>query len=152
MYRYDVRKAVPHDIPNIATLLHEYDLFEYSLDSTIHIASRRTHITSLHKKMRTKSFAAFVAVADNQIIGIVHGEVITSEGTRLGIIQNTYVLPEHQSHGVGKLLVNQLLTWLRKHPIDRIQSFVYAANRDAFEFWKKQGFTVRGHQISLPIK
>ena len=122
------------------------------LDSSVHVESWQKHKRFLRAKINQKNFAAFVAETNHELVGFIHGEILFSEGARIGIIQNVYVKEPYRSRKVGKALVRALLSWFKQKRVERIQSFVRARNKKAFAFWKKLGFQVRGYQIESSWK
>ena len=62
------------------------------------------------------------------------------EWQRSGYVTQLYVLPEHRGQGVGKLLVDSMLSWMTARGITRVQLNVLLGEGGAAEYWRKYGF------------
>jgi GNAT superfamily N-acetyltransferase len=47
----------------------------------------------------------------------------------------------YRKKGIGKMLINNFIKWVKENKINRIKVSVYDKNTNAIEFYKKTGFT-----------
>ncbi len=55
-------------------------------------------------------------------------------------IENMGVIPEYRSNGIGKLLIDECVTWAKENGYQKIFVNTYIANEKAISFYKKNGF------------
>lgn len=86
-----------------------------------------------------------VAVYVDTVVGIVNVQAERKRRIRhradLGII----IDPEFRGQGVGKILMNAVIDWARKHPtIEKVSLSVFEANIVARKLYEGLGFKVQG--------
>lgn len=97
------------------------------------------NITKTENTIRKKGeWRLFVAEKD----GIVVGWCAPCKSKKEYILGGTYVLPEFQSQGIGKLLVEKAFEYLGR--ARKITCKVVAFNIQGIRFWKKRGFKIVG--------
>jgi ribosomal protein S18 acetylase RimI-like enzyme len=62
------------------------------------------------------------------------------EWQRSGYVTQLYVLPEHRDQGIGKLLVDSMLSWMTARGITRVQLNVLVGEGGAEGYWRRFGF------------
>ncbi|WP_440055407.1 GNAT family N-acetyltransferase [Pseudoalteromonas sp. T1lg65] len=70
----------------------------------------------------------------NPISGLIHKH-------RAGELYRGYVAPDYQHQGLGSILLNARLRWLRQQGTQRVYTWIYAKNQQAQQFYKKHGAT-----------
>jgi ribosomal protein S18 acetylase RimI-like enzyme len=73
------------------------------------------------------------------IIRIDHAPPILEE-TERAEITDLGVRPGFRRCGIGKLLLEQALAWVRMSGIERVEVQVASANAEGQQFWRSQGF------------
>ena len=73
------------------------------------------------------------------IIRIDHAPPILEE-TERAEITDLGVRPGFRRRGIGKLLLEQALAWVRMSGIERVEVQVASANAEGQQFWRSQGF------------
>ena len=77
------------------------------------------------------------------------GAVLCGHDGRRGYIHHLAVSKSHRRQGLGRALVEQCLSALRRAGIDKCHIFVFAANRDTSAFWKKVGWIERVELVMM---
>lgn len=80
----------------------------------------------------------FIAEEDNYAIGYAS---VSKQHEAIFKLNKLYVLPNYQKFGVGKLLLNEVITFVKKNDGKEIQLQVNRQN-NAAQFYKKNGFTI----------
>ncbi len=93
---------------------------------------------------------SLVAVDDGRVVGAV----LCGHDGRRGYVHHLAVAASHRRRGIGRALVERLLSTLRQQGIDKCHLFVFKDNRAAITFWHKVGYARRvelvmmSHQIA----
>lgn len=97
---------------------------------------------------------SLVAEFDNKIIGFIMGEVLLGEfgiPAATATIDTIGVDPEYQGSGVGKALMEEYLSNLRKAGVETVYTFVNWNDWGLLKFFESAGFKP-GRMINLEIK
>lgn len=89
----------------------------------------------------------FVAKVGDKIVGFVAGDAnwfSKRERKRVGAIHEIVVLPEYQGQGIGKALMEKVLSYFKEKGLDTAELWVGDENRKAYEFYKRFGFHENG--------
>jgi RimJ/RimL family protein N-acetyltransferase len=55
---------------------------------------------------------------------------------------------DHRNKGIGKLLINEILSWATQHPvIEKVSLATFSTNSRAIELYKKLGFVEEGRKV-----
>lgn len=81
---------------------------------------------------------SFVAVNSGKIIGTIK----CGQDGRRGYISRVVVLPEYQSRGVAKALIERTVGGLTEQGIGKCNLYVLDSNPDAISFWEHNGWKV----------
>jgi RimJ/RimL family protein N-acetyltransferase len=97
---------------------------------------------------RTARFAAtiagsLVAVADDQVIGMIHVEVSRHGFGEIGMLVDR----EWRGRGVGSALIQAAIDWARGHGLHKLSLEVFAHNTAAIALYRKCGFVEEGHRV-----
>ena len=79
----------------------------------------------------------FLAVADDQIVGVI----LCGHDGRRACIYHMAVRENYRGRGIGKVLVEAVLTALRQEEITKASLFAFATNENGNRFWQSMGFT-----------
>lgn len=90
----------------------------------------------IDRKLTDKNGAFFVLLFGNQLIG----SVMASYDGHRGSIYYLSVDPDHQSSGLGKLLMDHCETFLQELGCPKINLFVRRGNEQVLQFYEKLGY------------
>jgi RimJ/RimL family protein N-acetyltransferase len=115
------------------------------------VAQERTGIATeppVDVDERTAQFAAsiassIVAVADDQIIGMIHVEVSRHGFGEFGMLVDR----EWRGYGVGSALLQAAIDWARDQALHKLCLEVFAHNTAAIALYRKCGFVEEGHRV-----
>jgi ribosomal protein S18 acetylase RimI-like enzyme len=82
---------------------------------------------------------SFVAVADGRIVGAVLG----GHDGRRGYLHHLAVTPAWRHRGIGRALVEAVLTELKAAGMLKCNLFLYVHNKAGRDFWLKHGWAAR---------
>ncbi len=85
----------------------------------------------------------FVAEIEEKIVGAV---IVGNDGRR-GYIYHAAVDKQYQNQGIGKCLVENAMSALKKIGINKVALVVFGKNETGNAFWEKMGFTFRDDLI-----
>jgi RimJ/RimL family protein N-acetyltransferase len=114
------------------------------------VAAERTGIASeppVDIEERTATFAAgaagsFVAVADDQIIGLVHVQPSRHGFGDLAMLVDR----DWRGRGAGSALVRAAIDWARDQGLHKLSLEVFAHNEAAIALYRKCGFVEEGRR------
>jgi GNAT superfamily N-acetyltransferase len=134
-----IRPAQPDDIPRMCDLLG--DLFCVEADFEISVAKQATGLSMLVGDPSGRSFVG-VAVANNCIAGMatVQTLVSTSEGGRVGFVEDLIVDERFRCRNVGTLLIERIIAWSREQGLARLQLLADRENLPALNFYTSRGW------------
>ena len=103
-----------------------------------------------HKPERIREFAraqgdnvrGFVAEADGKVVGYI--AVSFEPGSRLGSINMVSVDPDYQRRGIGSMLMEAALEFLKSRGARKVCTVVSHVNRPAIMYYMKHGFIPEG--------
>ncbi len=115
------------------------------------VAEERTGIASeppVDVEERTALFAAtsaesIVAVADGQIVGMIHTNVSRHGFGELGMLVDR----DWRGRGVGSALLQATIDWARDLGLHKLCLEVFAHNTAAIALYRKCGFVEEGHRV-----
>jgi putative acetyltransferase len=81
--------------------------------------------------------------------GILIGAVLAGHDGRRGYLHHLVVRADRRGLGIGRMLAEHSLAALRTVGIDKCHLFVFRANTDGMEFWRKVGWKERGELILM---
>ena len=86
----------------------------------------------------------FVAIVDNKIIGYLCGALVKAEDYRIlpivAELENTFVLDEFRSKGIGKKLYDEFIKWCKTKGVGKIRVEASAQNELAIKFYRNKNF------------
>ena len=87
--------------------------------------------------------ASFVAVADGQVVGMLHVERSRHGFGDLGML----VVRDWRGQGVGTALVEAAIGWARGHGLHKLCLEVFGHNAPAIALYRKCGFAEEGRRV-----
>ncbi len=142
MPEFQVRLAIPQDIPAMASLLSQ--LFAIETDFHIDAASQERGLGLLLDKCQSHSpghaaACCLVAETEQQVIGMCSVQVVisTAMGCTAGQLEDLIVDRPYRSSGVGSALLRAAESWCQAAGITRIQLLADAENHYAHDFYQR---------------
>ena len=90
-----------------------------------------------------KNHYVIVAILDNNIVGYLAGS-IEEKGSyvevQYGEINNMIIDDKYRGYGIGKSLINNFKEYCKSNNIENIKVVASYKNRNAIEFYRKNGF------------
>jgi RimJ/RimL family protein N-acetyltransferase len=86
--------------------------------------------------------ASVVAVADGQVVGMIHVEVSRHGFGELGML----VGRDWRGRGVGSALLREAIGWARGQGLHKLSLEVFAHNTSAIALYRKCGFAEEGRR------
>ncbi|QED46282.1 GNAT family N-acetyltransferase [Cytobacillus dafuensis] len=106
------------------------------------------HQDWIRKIIENEREAILVAEMDSKVVGLI---VFSSQNLkRLSHTGSITMMigKEHRNLGIGKLLLNELLTWAQQNPlIEKVSLGVFSTNQRAIALYKNMGFVEEGRKI-----
>lgn len=138
MVQFEVRPAQTGDAPAMAELFAA-------------VAGERTGIATeppVDISERAALFAgstsgSLVAVADSQLIGLLHVEVSHYGFGEMGMLVDR----GWRGRGVGSALVGAAIDWAHEHGLHKLCLEVFASNASAVALYRKCGFVEEGRRV-----
>ena len=81
----------------------------------------------------------FIAKIDNKVVGVI----LCGHDGRRGHIYHTAVDENHRNHGIGTILVKNVIKALDKLGIIKVTLVAFRTNNIGNSFWEKAGFSER---------
>ena len=138
-----VRKAITSDLPSILEIVNHailnttaiYDYDPRSLEEQ----------TLIFENKNTKNFPTFVAEHNNEILGFgTYDSFRTKVGYRFTVEHSVYVKEGFGGKGIGKLLLERLITTARAENYHIMIGVIDASNENSIRFHEKFGFESMG--------
>jgi len=79
--------------------------------------------------------------------GVIVGAVLGGHDGRRGYLHHLAVAPAHRGRGLGRSLVDETLTRLHRHGIQKCSIFLYANNAAGRAFWLREGWSARADLV-----
>ena len=96
-----------------------------------------------------------VALNGDQVIGHIIAQKMERppvfERIRYCVITDIVVVKEFQGKGLGQKLLNGIIDWARKNDLNRIELEVVPINKQAYSFYKQNGFRDYLHKLFLEV-
>jgi len=147
-----IRKATIHDIEEITKL--RLELLESVGD--VHENNRKevqqANVKYFEHKLKSEQFIAWVAVVENEVIGISglvfferppHGENISGLEA---YIMNMYTKPAFRGNGIAQALLNECISYCQSIGVGRIWLHT---SKEGYPLYKKMGFVEKDSEMEL---
>lgn len=142
----EIRRATTFDIPQIVPLWEELAAFHAALDSAFAVSPEGgdAYAEYLHALMRNREAFVVVALDRREAVGYAVGRISTLPRTflvrRRGYIHDVYVREGYRLRGIGRQLIEEILSWFQEQGITLVELTVATSNVGAKAFWEKLGF------------
>lgn len=143
---YYVRPAQRRDVEAIVDLWAEMMHLHGGLDDRFRFAADAPRAMDQHVRrcLRSRQARVFVADAGGALVGYVLAELhvrlpIYPVG-RYGFVSDLIVHEPYRRRGIGKLLAERAIAWLRSEGVTSAELYAAEANPDAVAFWRAMGF------------
>jgi L-amino acid N-acyltransferase YncA len=119
-------------------ILHSTALYDYK----IRTFEQQQNI--LEEKIN-KNFPVIVAELDGQVVGFgMYSEFRFREAYKFTVEHSVYVNKDFHGKGIGKLVLQELITLARKQKLHTMIAVIDAENQSSVEFHEKFGFKTVG--------
>lgn len=140
-----IRTAVREDLEAVTRLVVRLKRLNAEFDPMLEIAPDIEEVTRkyLEEALSTPNSVLLVAIEDSKVVGILKGDVVDRifyKPKYVGVIKEFYILPEYRRKGIGKRLMVEGISQLRKKGAEAIMASFPALNEIAINFYKKMGF------------
>lgn len=120
------------------SILHSTALYDYKIRSY----AQQQNI--LEEKIR-KNFPVIVAELEGNVVGFgMYSEFRFREAYKFTVEHSVYVNENFQSIGIGKRLLQELITIARKQELHTMIAVIDSENQSSVEFHEKFGFSTVG--------
>jgi ribosomal protein S18 acetylase RimI-like enzyme len=139
-----IRPAVTADIEAVGRLwtnLVDYHVaLDHRLPSAVPNGGRR-YARRLYDKLDDPFARLLVADAGGQVVGFVLGMIVdlvpdVFEQEPSGFLADIYVDAAYRRHGIGRRLVEALMTWFQERGVTYYELHVAALNAEGLAFWR----------------
>ena len=151
-----IRKAFDNELKTIQNL--NYQLFEHDLvyDPLLKMDWPYTEGSEYFKKrISGEEGVCFVAEVDGRIVGYLAGDLIKPYSYRTirqqTELENTLVIEEYRSNGIGKLLIDEFVKWSKERGAERIKVSASSGNSLAIQFYKGAGFADYATELEFEV-
>lgn len=117
------------------------ELFSIEADFSPDTVKQERGLTRLLRDRKDSSFV-LVAETNEEVVGMCTLRVLisTSEGGEVGLLEDLVVKKDYRRMGVGSRLMSGIISWSRKRNLSRIQLLRDVDNREARDFYIRQGW------------
>lgn len=144
----EIREARVDDIPEmrqVAITTYQDTFSHFNTPENLQIYFDQAYsLPALMRELDEVNAKLFIAFDENKILGFArlreYDEVRDLLGDNTIELQRLYVLTEAQGKSIGKMLMNQALSYASQKGYDWIWLGVWERNYKAQEFYKKWGF------------
>ena len=144
MNEIKIRRATIEDLEVIRKLNNTlFELEKENYDSTL---IRDWPLTEEGKEYFTdliNNHYVIIAEVDNEIVGYLAGSINEKgsyEEVQYGEINNMFIKDKCRGLGIGKSLINNFKNYCKSNGINNLKVTASYKNRDAIEFYHKNGF------------
>jgi len=139
-----IEKINEKNLQHALALEEELALFEAKIDKLKKVdTKRKKEIKEMFKKkIKDKKAFGVLAKYGNEYIAFLTGWIEFKRIWRMniGYLCDLYVKPKYRKLGIGKMLVNEFIRWLKKKKIKYLELDVYYNNLLARKAWSAIGF------------
>jgi len=119
-------------------ILHSTALYDYHPRT---VAQQET----IFQEKIDKGFPVIVAETNGKVIGFgYYSEFRFREAYKFTVEHSVYAHPDWQGKGIGKLLLDELITSAKKQNIHTLIGVIDAENEGSIAFHQRMGFEVKG--------
>ena len=139
-----IRKAILEDVSYIQNLNNELFKWEKeNYDTTLVLNWALTEEGKDYFEDLIKNQYVIVATLEDKIIGYLAGSINEKgsyEEIQYGEINNMFIKEDYRLYGIGKKLINNFKNYCRNNNISNLKVVASSKNKNAIEFYRKNGF------------
>lgn len=139
-----IRKAILEDVSYIQNLNNElFKLEKENYDTTLVLNWALTEESKDYFEDLIKNQYVIVATLEDKIIGYLAGSINEKgsyEEIQYGEINNMFIKEDYRLYGIGKKLINNFKNYCRNNNIRNLKVVASSKNKNAIEFYRKNGF------------
>jgi ribosomal protein S18 acetylase RimI-like enzyme len=91
----------------------------------------------------------YLACDGDDVLGSAYG-LRASESSDMARIGGMWVAPLHRRHGIGRALLESVLSWSHEHGFKRLSLWAPMSNTAALGLYQQAGFKQTGRRRPLP--
>jgi ribosomal protein S18 acetylase RimI-like enzyme len=145
----NIEEAKKNEMSSVLSLMTELSDYHKKIDPKYYKSGKereesdKKRLIEYFSKKR-KNQKILVAKVKNKIVGFLIGGIQKSHSyckeNKIGVIHRVYVKENFRKRGIGKLLIEELLKWLKKRKVKFVEVEVDSRNKIGIEAYKKYGF------------
>ena len=139
-----IRRATINDVNYIQNLNNElFKLEKEKYDTTLVLNWPLTQEGKEYFEELINNQYVIVVAIENNIIGYLAGSInkkCSYEAIQYGEINNMFIKEEYRRYGIGRKLINSFKDYCRSNNINNLKVVATSKNRNAIDFYKKNGF------------
>jgi len=144
-----IRKAMMKDLKDIQNLnfkLFEKEHKEYDSSLNLDWTFGKVGTKYFQDMISKERGCVLIAIVDDKIVGYLCGGLKQKkvESCRnlliVAELENTFVLDEFRSKGIGKQLYSKFMEWCKMQNVEKIRVGVFAQNELAIKFYRNNNF------------
>src|SRR5262245_11823429 len=143
-----VRRAISADVPSLgrlgALLVQEHHDFDGRRFLAARTRTPDDYASFLGSQLDDPDVVVLVAEKDGAVIGYAYAAIEGYDYMSLrgpaGVLHDLIVHPEHRAHGVGRVLLDATLSYLRSRGAPRVVLSTAERNESAQRFFERMGF------------
>lgn len=155
-----IRKATEADYQVVNSLYFEfYTMDHQSIPQTYKKTPKNPQLKGEFLNMlEDKKSLLLVATINDQIVGFSYAFIEKETGNNVTYgyhrvyIGDLYVLPNYHRRGVGSQLIQEVEKWAKDRKLSDLAVLVYNFNKNAADFYKKQGYEPYSTQFTKKLK
>ena len=150
-----IKKATLEDLKTIQNLNNQlFELEKENYDSTLVSNWPLTNEGKLYFEDLINNQYVIVAILNDEIVGYLAGSINEKgsyEEIQYGEINNMLVKDECRGYGIGKKLISNFKDYCRENNIYNVKVEASAKNKNAMNFYKKNGFEEFNITLTMSI-
>jgi ribosomal protein S18 acetylase RimI-like enzyme len=154
--KIEIRPVIAADAPAIAELWGSLVTYHQALDDALPGAAPNgsgRYTKRLLQHLDDQYTRAFIAEVDGKVIGFILGMVVDLLPDIFaqepgGFLADIYVETAYRRHGIGRQLVESLMSWFQEQGVTHFDFHVAAHNPEAIAFWHSIG----GREVMIRMR
>ena len=143
-----IREATKRDLPRLgglgALLVQEHHDFDRRRFLAAKNRTPQDYASFLSTRLEDRNAVILVAETEGETIGYAYGEIEGYDYMSLrgpaGVLNDLIVDPAYRSRGVGRLLLDGIISRLKSRDVPRVVLSTAARNKSAQRFFERNGF------------
>lgn len=147
-----IRRLEQKDKPEMEKLYKEFHITHHREELLAHSDIRefteyknpdKTVAKTVKDLLTSKKYFVYIAEEKNILKGYICGEIMKKKGRVLhteGYVSELYIQKEYRGKGIGKSLLNALVTEFKKQGCTHLGINAYAENKQATDIYRHLGF------------